>query len=70
MNGHDTSLRKGPLFLCMMVKNFFCFFRLNKISVHICIKENNPCEDPESFVRGGSTLMFFFFIFLLVDEGK
>ena len=30
-----------------------------------------PCTYPESFVRGGPTLTFFFFLFsFLVDEGR
>ena len=30
-----------------------------------------PCADPESFVRGGPTLMFFlFFVSFLLDEGR
>ena len=27
-------------------------------------------SDPESFVRGGPTLISFFFLFFLVDEGR
>ena len=27
------------------------------------------CADPESFVRGGSILTFFYFFLFLVDEG-
>ena len=31
---------------------------------------HTPCADPESFVRGGLTLAFFFVICFLVDEGR
>ena len=30
---------------------------------------NNTCADPESFIRGGPTLTFFF-VFVLGDEGR
>ena len=31
---------------------------------------DNPCADPESFVRGGPTMTTSFFVFVLVDEGR
>ena len=36
------------------------------------VTKQNPCVDPENFVRGGPklTTFFFFFSFFLVDEGR
>ena len=34
------------------------------------VRVDNPCADPESFVRGGPTMTTSFLFFVLVDEGR
>ena len=56
----STKTRKNDTNICYM---------------HICIQETPACADPESFVRGGPTILttFFFNYFLkifLADKGR
>ena len=44
--------------------SFVCLFW-----VEVVRPSQQPCADPEGFVRGGPTLTFFFFVFVFLIRG-